>query len=212
MMDIKAVKDLHGENDIKQMFQDDVREKKRIGIGIYSKTGSRGHTGRINMPTDFMNKKDKKEYIKPSKVRITFMHKTIMPFEQFQSMPQEDQRKMLILYRKAHSTKDIKNAWLINGEPMLDYQYYTMMKKLGISSQRPSNSPEKEQREEKVMEKQSSTEMVPIPTYAKAPALAIGMNGEFISEEIVSRLMKFAALLENEPGKFNIQLLIEFEK
>lgn len=206
MMDIKTVKDLHGENDIKQMFQDDVREKKLTGMG------SRGHTGRINMPTDFMNKKDKKEYTKSSKVRITFMHKIIMPFDQFQSMPKEDQRKMLLLYRKSHSTKDIKNAWLIEGEPMKDYQYYNLMRSLGISSNRLSAPQEKKQKEEIVVGKQSSTDLVPTPTYAKAPAFAIGMNGEFTAEEIVSRLMKFAALLENEPGKFNIQLLIEGEK
>lgn len=200
------------ENDIDRMFQDDVREKKRIGIGIYSKTGSRGHTGRINMPTDFMNKKDKKEYIKPSKVRITFMHKTIMPFEQFQSMSKEDQRKMLLLYRKAHSVKDIKNAWLIEGESMKDSQFYNLMKTLGISSQRTSNSPEKKQQEEKMLRNQSFTDVVPVRTYAKAPAFNVGMNGEFTAEETVSRLMKFAALLENEPGKFKIQLLIEGEK
>lgn len=200
------------ENGIDQMFQDDVREKKRIGIGIYSKTGSRGHTGRINMPTDFMNKKDKKEYIKPSKVRITFMHKTIMPFEQFQSMPKEDQRKMLLLYRKAHPVKDIKNAWFIKGEPMKDVQFYRIMKTLDISSQRPSSAPEKKEQEEKMLRNQSFTDVVPARTYDKAPAFNVGMNGEFTAEEIVLRLMKFAALLENEPGEFKIQLLIEGEK
>lgn len=140
------------------------------------------------------------------------MHKTIMPLEQFQSMPKEDQRKMLVLYRKSHSVKAIKNAWSENGEPMMDYQFYNLMKTLGISSQRPSNEPVKRQQKEKVVENQPLTTMTPIPAYAKAPAFAIGMNGEFIAEEMVLRLMKFAALLENEPGTFKIQLLIEGEK
>lgn len=140
------------------------------------------------------------------------MHKIIMPLEQFQSMPKEDQRKMLILYRKTHSTKDIKNAWIVEGEQMKDYQFYNLMRSLGISSNRPSAPREKKQKEEIVVEKQPSTDLVPTPTYAKAPAFAIGMNGDFTAEEIVSRLMKFAALLENEPGTFKIQLLIEGEK
>lgn len=197
------------EDDVKQMFQDDVQEKKRNGIGVHSRTGSRGHTGRINMPTDFMSKKDRRNYTKPSKVRLTYMHETIMPLEQFQSLLKEDQKKMLLLYRKSHSTKDIQIAWSVEGTPMTDYRFYKLMDELSIAAKKTNPRHPKKTQPETVAIKQPTVEMIPMPTYAKASEFVTGMNGEYTADVIVARLLKFATFLEDEPGTFKIQLLIE---
>lgn len=202
------------DDEIKRMFESDVHDKKRTGLGIYGRSGSsRGSAGRVRLPSDNMSKAEKKIYTGPSEVRIEYMDISVMPLADFYALPHEEAKKQLILYRKQHSTKDIKIAWGKDGEPMNDPAFYAIMKKLGIPTNQKINEGRAANKllrkgEEMTDQQQQKAYAKSLPAAPPAPAFGIEMHGEFNAPDVVARLMKVAALLEQEPGKFTIDLTI----
>lgn len=203
------------EDEIRKMFENEVRDKKRTASGVHSKTGLRGYVGRINMPTDFMSRKEKREYTKPSKVRIEYMDISIMPLQNFYALPHEDAKQTLKRYRKRYSVKKIREEWSTDGKIMSSGTFYKLLETLGIDTDKKTygkRGPYDRTKKADNMSAKTEQQNVAAPPAPPAPAFGIEMHGEFQAEDIVSRLMKFAAFLEHEPGKFKIDLSILEEK
>ncbi len=61
---------------ITKIFHQEVYEKKRTGRGVYGRASrSKGFKGSVKFPADLLKKKEKKDYTKPSEVKIFNMNK-----------------------------------------------------------------------------------------------------------------------------------------
>jgi hypothetical protein len=117
--------------DIEKVFNEDIKEKRIIASGVYSKTGKRGYVGKMLFPSDLMNRKEKYRYRKAGKVVVYNMYDTIMSFEEFLKLSEEEQKKALIEYRKRFTNRQITNTWGIG-----EYKIYEIMQRLDVPRSR----------------------------------------------------------------------------
>lgn len=107
--------------EIERMFNDDVREKKRTGSGVFSKTGKRGYVGTMRMPSDIMSRKDKYNYRKNGKVESYNMYDSIMNLEQFKKLTGQEKKRALEywLLEKGYTKEAIRKRMIVSA-PTLD--------------------------------------------------------------------------------------------
>jgi hypothetical protein len=116
---------------IEKVFNEDIKEKRIVASGVYSKTGKRGYVGKMLFPSDLMNRKEKYQYRKAGKVVVYNMYDTIMTYEEFKNLSEEEQKKALIEYRKRFTNKQITNTWGIG-----EYKIYEIMERLDVPRSR----------------------------------------------------------------------------
>lgn len=116
-----------GEN-IQRIFEDDVRDKKRTGTGVFSRASRRGYVGKMRTPYDGVKYKAKKEYMGNGKV-VTYnmFEEQIVELDTFENFDKARQKELLELYREKFTTEEIKKTWRMN-----TYAFYNLLKKLGI--------------------------------------------------------------------------------
>ena len=123
--------------DIKRIYEQDIREKKQIGRGARSRTGKQGHVGKMRTPADLLTGKEKKAYTQSSTISTSNLYDQIMPLEDFKSLSK--QKKMLVLdaYRRRFTTKEIAAQWSLSDKTL--YYYY---RAYGVTRGKPSKDKE----------------------------------------------------------------------
>jgi hypothetical protein len=116
-------------NDIKRLIIDDIREKKRTGSGVFHKTGKRGYVGKMLTPTDFMSRKEKREYTKASKVQVRNMYDEIMDWEEFMQLSDDQKRLFLSKWRERHKNEEIMEALGVGKN-----KFYQLIDELGVET------------------------------------------------------------------------------
>lgn len=121
---------------IERVFYNDVAEKKRTARGIHAMTGKRGYVGKMIMPSDYMNRKDKKEYTRSGDVMVTNFYDDIsnVPSREeleikFKADP-EGTRKMLTTIKEIHTWGNLAKHWGYGGTGSVA----TIWKKYGIGT------------------------------------------------------------------------------
>lgn len=186
------------DSEVKEIFVEDVREKKKAGSGVYGRAGKGGRTRNIRMPSDLLTGKEKSEYIKGGEVKTTKMAIKVMPWEDFRAMNFQDQRKTLMFYRKKFTNESIRDTWGLS-----TYQYYTklMKKELGII-------PNRKRKKMTLPDGTDSPKVVVVHD-----GFTYSTQGIYSSDEIKTRLEKLVTLMEIETGEYEINLtLIEKKK
>ena len=120
--------------DIKRVYDQDIKEKKRTGRGAHNRTGKLGRVGKVTTPADLLTGKDKKAYTQSSPVTTSnIYYDAIMPLEDFKKLSRN--RKMLVLdaYRRKYTAYELASEW--NLSPNSIYYYY---KAYGVARSRSS--------------------------------------------------------------------------
>jgi hypothetical protein len=114
-----------------KLWNEEIRDKKRTARGVHGKTGKRGYVGKMMLTSDFLSGKEKREYTKSGKVR-TYNMKDIMPYLEFQTFNQEEQKKLLKSWRDIYSNEKIINEMQINKNVYYDLvSDFSLKKKMG---------------------------------------------------------------------------------
>lgn len=102
-------------NTYERMFHDEIREKKTVGRGVYSRRGKGvRHTIRgIKTTYDFLSTKEKKKL--NSEVISSNMYEKIIKQEEFFKHDRETQRNMFIKWRELYSNAEIMKKAEIPG-------------------------------------------------------------------------------------------------
>jgi hypothetical protein len=102
-------------NTYERMFYEEVREKKTVGRGVFSRRGKGvKHTIRgIKTPYDYLSAKQKREL--NSDVRSFNMYEKIIKVEEFSELDRETQRNMFIKWRDLYSNAEIMNTMGVRG-------------------------------------------------------------------------------------------------
>jgi hypothetical protein len=201
---------------IAREFELDCREKKRTGSGIFSRKGKRGYVGRMLFPSDIMSRKDKYNHRKAGKVIMTNMYDTIITYEKFKTLSDEEMKKHLIEYRNRFTMSEI-----ISGMGIGKNTYARLIKDLPRAPRKESGkrkvrggttAKKKVQQLQEVVEVETPAEVIPqsqVVVLPKIDGMQFSYSGHFTPQQIIAKLNKLELLLGDEEHKFNIKLFIE---
>lgn len=153
------------------------------------------------------------------------MYDQIIPKEEFDQLPIEEQKKAIEHWRKIFKAIDVKKAWRIT-----DSQYYSILNKLGIKrNSYATTRPEPSRSVASQPRTEARTEVVEVVTKKdllealsamrllserkqeedNKDGISLGMKGRYDPKTAAAKLLKFAQMIEDEQADFNITVLIE---
>lgn len=174
-------------SDIQAVFEEDVKDKKRTGAGIFKKTGKKGYVGKMTTPYDLMTSQEKKQL--SNEVVSYSMYDTIMPYEDFKLLNEQARIKTIGEYLKRFSRKEIADGWGVQA-----YTVHDWVSKLGLSQARRLKQIKPQQKEDEV----------PVE---KNEGFSIKLIGSFNGKEIQDRLVALAQILVEE-RPYNISFVV----
>ena len=213
-------------SDIQIMWEQEVREKKRIGSNIYSRTGTRGYTGTIRSAHDLLKGKAKKQYEGNSKVVTTNIYDKILPKAEFYALETHIKKNMFSYWYLTHGIKAIQEGMGVGCQTV-----YNILDELGIERKGKQGRPTRtgvnraeilakarESKKQKAVERNSVVQVSEEPK-VDAPTVAIqtleidGMHlkfkGLYNAKQIEKILSKLEVLVSEEENEFylNIELV-----
>jgi hypothetical protein len=120
----------------------------------------------------------------------------VMDYDKFLEQDDDTKRELLITWRQNLTNSKIKNHW-----DMAEYKYYALLRKLGISYERPKK--EKAETAAVIVPETAAVE----PTVIKNQTdLFFSIDLEADSEKITKRLSALIAMLEDEEGTIKLSV------
>ncbi|MED3440312.1 hypothetical protein P4393_12675 [Bacillus subtilis] len=116
---------------IERMFNEEVREKKRAGSGIFSRVSTRrgGSNKALRTPYYYMSAKEKKD-LNGEAVTIYNMRE-IIHYNDFLKKSRKDQIELMTYWRKVYTVTDITNGMGISKE-----LFYRTIEQLGLKKRK----------------------------------------------------------------------------
>ncbi|NRQ71987.1 hypothetical protein HQK17_28110 [Bacillus cereus] len=210
--------------DVRKMMNQEIREKKRTASGVHGKTGKRGYVGKMMFPNDLMSAKEKRQYRKSSKVEVYNMYETMMSYEEFLKLPTKDQYNALKAYREKFGVTTVYKTWKIGANT-----FYKLVADLDLppmprgnkggsrqGAGRPKTVTPVKQEAPPIQTESIDVEAIVkehiekyLPKKQEEPTgFTTKLSGEYSAEELMSKLMKVAGLIEGEEKNYKIQLVI----
>lgn len=202
-------------NTYERMFQDEIREKKTIGRGVFSRRGKGvKHTLRgIKTPYDYLTAKQKREL--NSEVRSFNMYEKIISQEEFFEKDRETQRVLLTKWRDLYDNKTIISEMGIRG----NVRFYDLVKTLEIPpKQRRESSTNKRKTKttvEKIQQPQKEeilkteiTQMQKAPIELIIDGLHLEYNGIFDASQLIKIFTKLQLLVDDELSNYYLGLTL----
>ena len=202
-------------NTYERMFQDEIREKKTIGRGVFSRRGKGvKHTLRgIKTPYDYLTTKQKREL--NSEVRSFNMYEKIISQEEFFEKDQETQKILLTKWRDLYDNKTIMSEMGLRGNA----SFYDLIKELNIPAKQRRSSPtnkrktktavakiEQPQKEE-ILSPQS-TQIQQTPIQLIIDGLHLEYNGIFDASQLIKIFTKLQLLVDDELSNYHLRLTL----
>ena len=106
--------------DIKKTFNEEVREKKRTANGVHGRCGRKAK--KVSTPVDLLTGKERRAYEGTSPVTVSSIYDTIIPLEEFKSLPKSKKMVYLYEYRKRFPARVIAKEWNLSEKSI--YYYY----------------------------------------------------------------------------------------
>ena len=111
--------------DAEFVFQQEIREKKRAGIGIFSRVSTRkGGSGKLKTPTAYYTNKQLEQL--HGEV-VTYNMFAFLTYEEFIKKDKEEQRKIMIYWRDNFTTQEV-----MDGMKTSSYLFYKLLADLDI--------------------------------------------------------------------------------
>lgn len=181
---------------IQKIFNEDIRDKKRIGRGAFNKRGKGvKHVVRgIKTPYDFMKTKERKKL--NGECVVSNMYDEIITRSEFDLKDDETKRRMLIKWRELYSNKEI-------------------MLKMGITASGTFSKYINDLKIPKKSTKKAKTNYVAPSKQIEAvtqllnTGLRLEYNGTYNSEQLEKILTKLQLLIKDDSSDFvvNISLI-----
>lgn len=122
------------DKNIKRVYKEDLREKKRAANGAHSLKGKRGLVGSVKTPADLLKGKAKREYEGTSEVAISSIYEHFVPINEFKKLTKRERTLYLYEWRKKHTAKEI-----CEGIGLSDlHQVYYLFRSHGVEGQKKS--------------------------------------------------------------------------
>ncbi len=120
-------------DEIERVFLEEVAEKKKAARGIHNKATRKKLRGKVLTPVDFLKGRERKAYMGNSEVKISSIYDSIIPYDTFKSLPDEEKTKYLLRWLdNGLSTGNIAENW---GRSKSVVQYWKG--RLNLSGSRP---------------------------------------------------------------------------
>jgi hypothetical protein len=201
------------------MFLDEVREKKTIGRGVFSRRGKGvKHTIRgIKTPYDFMSAKQKREL--NSEVKSFNMYEKILLKEEFFERDRETQKTLMTKWRENYSNKEIMSSMGILG----NNAFNNLIKDLGVPPKQNRIMKTSTKRKAKTTVSKTSqpsqgetpikevAQQVQQPVKIIINGLHLEYNGTFDAEQLAKIFTKLQLLVDGEPSDFYLTLTLTEE-
>lgn len=193
------------------MFYEEIREKKKIGNGIFSKTGSRGYVGKMKFPMDLLKGKEKREYKKGGKIVLSNLYDTILLKSDFLQLEPHEQKNRLQYWRLNFKVKEIQQQMKISSQ-----DFYKLIYDLELPVNQAKKRKEKKRTGVKV---DKLVKPIQSPAIIQEPETEIldrgktgfqfTMNGHYFSEELKLLLNKINILIDGELNSFQVEIMIK---
>ena len=114
--------------EIERLFNEDVREKRKTGNGVFHRRGKgvkHGISGALRTPSYYMSNKEKKKL--NGEVTVKWMYDTLISIDEFRLKDEETQKNMLVRWREIYDNSQIKKGLGIANSP-----YYKLVEELNV--------------------------------------------------------------------------------
>ena len=202
-------------NTYERMFQDEIREKKTIGRGVFSRRGKGvKHTLRgIKTPYDYLTTKQKREL--NSEVRSFNMYEKIISQEEFFEKDQETQKILLTKWRDLYDNKTIMSEMGLRGNA----SFYDLIKELNIPAKQRRSSPTNKRKTKTTVSKiqqpqkeeilsPQSTQIQQTPIQLIIDGLHLEYNGIFDASQLIKIFTKLQLLVDDELSNYHLGLTL----
>jgi len=199
---------------VAKLFEQEVKDKKRIASNVHSKTGKRGYVGKMMFPTDIMSRKEKYRHRKAGKVEVTNMYDTLITYEQFLKLSEEDKKRHLIAYRDRFTNSEILDAWRIGSNTLYKYvKKFNLPKAKRIERNHRTNRTKKNELnvpvEAFIVEEKQLAQVSQAKQEINEDGFHFKIKGLHTADKLIKRLEKLALILSDEESEFEINLTIQ---
>src|SRR5699024_7318838 len=112
---------------VEKIFNDDIRNKKRTGVGIHKRKGKRGYVGRMVTTVDLLKGEEKKAYKQAGELKQMNVYDKLITLDELNTFDKEVQQQIILNWRKKYSVSEISK-----GLRASKYYYYEKLYELGI--------------------------------------------------------------------------------
>lgn len=191
---------------IEKIFLDDIREKKRTGNGVFSRTGKgvKHHMSGIKTPYDFMKAKERRKL--NGEVVVSNMYTSILPRDEFKLKDLETQKNMMMKWRELYPNTQIREEM-----GLANKAFYDLVEALGLPKKPKGHGIRKGRATEpKQVQALVATPQQDEPPKIKPILISNGLhleyNGEYSADELIKIFTKLQLLVENEENKFTVSI------
>ena len=194
--------------DIKRVYDQDIKEKKRTGRGAHSRTGKLGRVGKVTTPADLLTGKDKKAYTQSSPVTTSnIYYDSIMSLEDFKKLSR--QKKMLVLdaYRRRYTVREVASAWNLSDNTLYYYfRAYGVAKARKTAAQKNADPNPKPSSQENLSDAGTASKVVheEIPG-SECSFMAVG---EFEADSLCRKLQGLSCML-NDDLRYQVEIRVK---
>lgn len=205
--------------EIERLFNDDVRDKRKTGSGVFHRRGKgvkHGISGALRTPSYYMSNKEKKKL--NGEVKVWQMYETILPVDEFRLKDTETQKAMLTRWREVYTNEDIKKTMRISNKTLYDIigQLELPRKARGGNNTHKNRAAKTKKMmietlgEKTLLDFETSHNSVK-PTEVIKPiviteGLHLEFNGKYDVESLNRLFTKLQLLVDGETCKYNIAL------
>lgn len=187
--------------DEEYLFNEEVREKKKIGRGIHKRASrKRGFKGTVKTAYDFMTRKQKREL--SGKVDVYHMSEIVISYDEFKKASNEKKIELIAIYLEKYSQKELAEKWNVP----LKYIYgikSRYINKKGLKISIPSSNISIHKNEEVKITEPIQTKDI------KKNLFTIQANRKELSGEEISNLLSNIALILNSDKIYDLKFIIE---
>lgn len=195
--------------EIERMFQDEIREKKKTGNGVFSRSGKgvrNGFNSALRTPFYYMKQKERN---KLNGEVNTYNFQTILPLEEFNRKDEATQKLLMSKWRELYSNLSIMKEMGIGGQGT----FAQIVNRLDLPKKTKGGQLGRIRKSKNAEVQLSPLEMesgsIPSVTIPVVNGLHLQYNGEFDSEQISKIFNKLQVLTEGDNSKFILELSIK---
>ncbi len=214
---------------IERLFNEDVREKKKAGRGVFSMRGKgvkHGISGALKTPYHYMKTKEKK---KLDGEVVSFNMNSLMTWHDFEQKDFETRKMLMTQWRTIYQNNEIMDAFFDggNGKRFNTQSFANLIHELGCPPKQKGGSLPRKARKPRVAKLESNkgkVESIAIEpeqmlaelkeiTQVETPkqqlitnGLHLEYNGDYDAEAISKIFTKLQLLVEGEQNKFNLSI------
>jgi hypothetical protein len=195
--------------DLKKVYTEEIREKKKAGNGSFHKRGKgvkHGFNSALRTASYFMKAKEKRSL--NGEVVVSNMYETVLHKDEFILKDEETQKLLLTRWREIYTNTNIIKLMGLSTQG-----YYNLIEKYQIPKKAQGGArPNTGKRKAKTLAiVETKKEIVETPEEKIKPLLItyglhLEYNGQYTADEISKIFTKLTLLVEGEEAKFNLSL------